>query len=70
MNQVCNISNPVPKSFPNSISDKIMEKFEADRSIMLNTDSNRRENGGNKLRTYKLFKTEFKWKSIIKYCCY
>ena len=27
---------------------------------MLNTDSSRRGNGGNKLRTYKLFKMEFK----------
>ena len=65
LSQFCHISNPVPKSFPNNISDKMMEKFEADWSIMLNTDSSRRGNGGNKLRTYKLFKTEFK---VEEYC--
>lgn len=65
LSQFCDISNPISKSFSNSISNKMMEKFEVDWSNMLNTDSSRRGNGGNKLRTYKLFKTEFK---VEEYC--
>ena len=53
LSQFCNISNPVPKSFPNNISDKMIEKFEAGWSIMLNIYSSRRGNGSNKLRTYE-----------------
>ena len=37
LSQYCDISNPIPKSFSNSISDKMMEKFEPDCSSMLNT---------------------------------
>ena len=65
LSQFCDISNPILKSFPNSILDKMMEKFEADWSSMLNTVSSRRGNGANKLRTYKLFKTEFQ---VEEYC--
>ena len=65
LSQFCDISNPILKSFPNSISDKMMEKFEADWSSMLNTVLSRWGNGGNKLRTYKLFKTEFQ---VEEYC--
>ena len=60
LSQFCDMSNPIPKSFSNSISDKMIEKFEADWYSMQNTVSSRRENCGNKLRTYKLFKMEFK----------
>ena len=45
----------------------MMEIFEADWSIMLKTDPNRRGNDGNKLITYKYSKWNIKWKSIVKY---
>ena len=43
----------------------MMNKFTEDWSSTLNTDTSRRGNGGNKLRTYELFKSEFK---VEDYC--
>ena len=57
LSQFGNISNPVSESFPDSVSDKMMEKFVADWSFMLNTDSSRRGNYS---------KRNLKWKSIVK----
>ena len=44
LSEFCDLSNPIPKSFLNSISDKMMEKFEADWSSILNTVSDRQTN--------------------------
>ena len=60
LSQFCNITIQIPRSFPSNLSDKMMHKFTEDWSSTLNTETSRRGNGGNKLRTYKLFKSEFK----------
>ena len=60
LSQFCNITIQIPRLFPSNLSDKMMHKFTEDWSSTLNTDTSRRGNGGNKLRTYKLFKSEFK----------
>ena len=41
------------------LNDKMVGKYVTDWSILLNNDASRRGNGGNKLRTCRLFKTEF-----------
>ena len=65
LSQFCNITIQNPISFPSNLSDKMMHKFTEEWSSTLNTDTSRRGNGGNKLRTYKLFKSEFK---VEDYC--
>lgn len=65
LTQFCDISNHIPRSFPKSFSDKMMDKFRTDWSSTLNNDTSRRGKGGNKLRTYRLFKSEFK---VEDYC--
>ena len=60
-----NITIQMPRLFPSNLSDKMMHKFTEDWSSTLNTDTSRRGNGGNKLRTNKLFKSEFK---VEDYC--
>ena len=43
----------------------MMDKHSQDWEYALNNDSSRRGNGGNKLRTYRLFKIELK---VEDYC--
>jgi hypothetical protein len=54
------------KNLVNSIKIAALDRFKGQWSETINTAHSRSGNGGNKLRTYKLFKQEFKAESYVK----
>lgn len=62
----CDVSNHIPvKKFTSDITNALMEKHTTDWHALITSNSGRRGTGRNKLRTYQLFKTEYK---VEEYC--